>query len=111
MRNLRNHIVFLVLAALMLGCTDKGTLPEEGKGESLVSQPADTLYTEKAAMDVYASQPERALQIIDFFSNNLSFRPTICLKAPNHLSALRARSFFILLLRPISNNHLIQQKE
>lgn len=26
---------------------------------------ADTLYTEKAAMDIYASQPERALQIID----------------------------------------------
>ena len=28
-------------------------------------RPADTLYTAKAAMDVYASQPERALQIID----------------------------------------------
>ena len=26
---------------------------------------ADTLYTEKAAMEIYASQPERALQIID----------------------------------------------
>ena len=26
---------------------------------------ADTLYREKAAMDIYASQPERALQIID----------------------------------------------
>ena len=39
MRNLRNHIVFLVLAALMLGCTDKGTLPEEGKGRKKAEEP------------------------------------------------------------------------
>lgn len=30
-----------------------------------VPRPTDTLYTGKAAMDIYASQPERALQIID----------------------------------------------
>ena len=47
------HIVFL-----FLGCN--------GEGETMRKpQPGDTLYTEKAAMQIYASQPKRALVIID----------------------------------------------
>ena len=42
----------------MVGCTG-------GSGTKHVPQASDTLYTEKAAMDVYAKEPERALSIID----------------------------------------------
>ena len=42
----------------MIGCTGSG-------GTKRVPQANDTLYTEKAAMDVYGTQPERALEIID----------------------------------------------
>ena len=42
----------------MAGCTGNG-------GSKHVPQASDTLYTEKAAMDVYAKEPERALDIID----------------------------------------------
>ena len=65
MRQVRKYILFTVLTILMISCTDIGTFPNEGEGKSHVSQPSDTLYTEQAAMDVYATQPERALQIID----------------------------------------------
>ena len=51
-------ILFVVLAAFMIGCTGSG-------GTKHVPQANDTLYTEKAAMDVYGMQPERALEIID----------------------------------------------
>ena len=42
----------------MVGCTG-------GSGTKHVPQASDTLYTEKATMDVYAKEPERALDIID----------------------------------------------
>jgi AraC-like DNA-binding protein len=49
----------------MLGCTNNGSFSNDNRGKGHVPQPSDTLYTEQAAMDVYATQPERALQIID----------------------------------------------
>ncbi len=52
-------IIFIAIAAfLMTSCTYNG-------GRKHVPQSSDTLYTEKAAMDVYGTQPERALVIID----------------------------------------------
>ena len=51
-------ILYVVLATFMIGCTGSG-------GTKHVPQANDTLYTEKAAMDVYGTQPERALEIID----------------------------------------------
>ena len=48
------HILLYVLAFVMTG-----------GAKNLVSQSADTLYTEKAAMVIYGRQPERALKIID----------------------------------------------
>ena len=51
---------------MMIGCTGKGSLPfGKGGGRGHVPQASDTLYTEQAAMDVYGTQPERALVIID----------------------------------------------
>ena len=51
---------------MMIGCTGKGSLPfGKGGGRGHVPQASDTLYTEEAAMDVYGTQPERALVIID----------------------------------------------
>ena len=56
---LRRYLLLYITTAaiLMVGCTGNGTkhMPQE----------RDTLYTEKAAMDVYGTQPERALEIID----------------------------------------------
>ena len=43
------HLAFIIYMLVMLA----------------VPQPSDTLYTAKTAMDVYAAQPDRALQIID----------------------------------------------
>ena len=58
-----NSIIIFILPLLVLaGCTGKGNHSDK---KSMISQPLDTLYTEKAAMNIYATQPERALQIID----------------------------------------------
>ena len=45
----------------MVGCTEKS----KETGNSREPQASDTLYTWRAAMQVYGYQPERALQIID----------------------------------------------
>ena len=51
--------IFLVVATiLMMGCTGNAAPTHE-------PQASDTLYTKRAAMDVYGTQPERALEIID----------------------------------------------
>lgn len=55
-------IVFILTLLVLFGCTGKGIRSGESKGSS---QPTDTIYTEKAAMNIYGTQPERALQIID----------------------------------------------
>ena len=55
-------IVFILTLLVLFGCTGKGIRSGESMGGS---QPLDTLYTEKAAMNIYGTQPERALQIID----------------------------------------------
>lgn len=58
-----NSIIIFILTLLVLfGCTGKGIRSGESMGSS---QPSDTIYTEKAALNIYATQPERALQIID----------------------------------------------
>ena len=62
MRQELRHIIYIAIAAiLMMGCTEKGN----GTGSSREPQASDTLYTWRAAMQVYGYQPERALQIID----------------------------------------------
>ena len=55
-------IVFILTLLVLFGCTGKGIRSGESMGSS---QPSDTIYTEKAALNIYATQPERALQIID----------------------------------------------
>lgn len=55
-------IVFILTLLVLFGCTGKGIRSGESMGSS---QPSDTIYTEKAALSIYATQPERALQIID----------------------------------------------
>ena len=52
------YIIFVVVAAILTCCTGKS-------GTKHVPQASDTLHTEEAAMDVYAEQPERALEILD----------------------------------------------
>ena len=54
-------IVCLLTLLSLAGCIGKGSHSNE---KSMTSRPSDTLYTEKAAMSIYATQPERALQII-----------------------------------------------
>ena len=62
MRQTIHLIVFIAIAALlMVGCTGKG----KDTASSREPQASDTLYTWRAAMQVYGYQPERALQIID----------------------------------------------
>ena len=60
---MKGNWLFFLLLTLLLACCTSST--DQGKAKGHVSQPSDTLYTLEAAMDVYASQPERALQIID----------------------------------------------
>ena len=60
MRQTIHLILYTIVAVVMVGCTEKApSLSGRSWGE------ADTLYTEKTAMDVYGTQPERALVIID----------------------------------------------
>ena len=54
-------IIIAIAAILMVGCTGKG----KDSASSREPQASDTLYTWRAAMQVYGYQPERALQIID----------------------------------------------
>lgn len=59
MRQTIHLIIYVaIVTILMAGCTGNG-------GSKHMPQASDTLYTEKAAMDVYAKEPERALDIID----------------------------------------------
>ena len=59
--SMKNTFAIICMLALLafVGCTGGGTKNKH------VPRPSDTLYTEKAAMDTYATLPERALQIID----------------------------------------------
>ena len=53
--------ILAIAAILIVGCTGKG----KDTASSREPQDSDTLYTWRAAMQVYGYQPERALQIID----------------------------------------------
>ncbi len=66
MKNFSFIIIIFVLAFIHVGCSRNGKTTEGSMGEKTrVSQSSDTLYTEKAALSIYGTQPERALQIID----------------------------------------------
>lgn len=59
---------FIAVFALLTCCTgmDKGSLPiGKSKKIGFLSKKADTIYTQQAAMAIYAYQPKRALQILD----------------------------------------------
>lgn len=62
MKASRIIISFFVLAFMLLGCTGGGS---SDSGGGRVAQPSDTLYTQKTAMEAFASDPDRALLIID----------------------------------------------
>ena len=52
------HIVYVVLSVLTIGCT-------ENAGPQREPQPSDTLYTAEAAMAIYDKDPERAIVMLD----------------------------------------------
>ena len=62
MKASRIIISFFVLAFMLLGCTGGGS---SDSGGGRVAQPSDTFYTQEAAMEAYAFDPDRALLIID----------------------------------------------
>ena len=57
MRKAQHIILYIVTAALAVGCGGH----ENGRGP----QPSDTLYTAEVAMEVFNQDPGRALVIID----------------------------------------------
>ena len=62
MRQALHLIIYIVVMSLVLvGCNGK----DKNTGNCREPQASDTLYTWRAAMQVYGYQPERALQIID----------------------------------------------
>lgn len=81
MQRALNALLFLVVVALIAGCTgtDKKSFLLNGKKSS--QKRADSIYTRQAAMSIYAYQPERALRILDsaVIVGNLSeVRAEIC---------------------------------
>ena len=58
-------IICLSAMLALVGCTGRGALSDKETGEVNVAQPSDTLYTLEAAMKAFASDPNRALLIID----------------------------------------------
>ena len=61
---MKNLLIIAVLsfALAFVGCTGGGS---SDTGSSRVAQPSDTLYTKEAALDAFATDPDRALLIID----------------------------------------------
>ena len=55
------HLMLYIAVLVIVGCTGK----DKNTGHSRDPHASDTLYTWRAAMQVYGYQPERALQIID----------------------------------------------
>ncbi|MCR5713104.1 MAG: hypothetical protein K6G46_11750 [Prevotella sp.] len=57
------RVFFLITGTVMMmvGCTDS----TKNQKTTRVPQPTDTLYTQQAAMSIYAYQPEKALRIVD----------------------------------------------
>ncbi len=58
------HLIFIGATMIAVGCTDS-TKNQTGQADNHVPHPSDTLYTQQAAMAIYAYQPKRALQIVD----------------------------------------------
>lgn len=52
------YLILYVAILVIVGCTGKG-------GVKHVRQASDSLYTEERAMEIYAKEPQRALQLID----------------------------------------------
>lgn len=50
----------VLLSVAMAACSDGGS-----RGNERVAQPTDTVYTEKAVLNIYGSDPQRALTMID----------------------------------------------
>ena len=59
MKDLRSISLICTVVLLLFSCSR----PEVRQGR--INQPSDTLYTEMAAMEIYGTDPERALLIID----------------------------------------------
>lgn len=65
---MKNRFIIFCFYALFIhaGCPHHGTPSNESLDEKTsVSQSSDTLYTKAAVLNIYATQPERAMQIID----------------------------------------------
>ena len=55
------YLYIIGVLAMLAGACSGG----ENRGNRRVTQPGDTLYTEKAVLDIYGSDPQRALMMID----------------------------------------------
>ena len=65
---MKNRFIIFCFYSLFIhaGCSHHGTPSNESLDEKTsVSQTSDTLYTKAAVLNIYATQPERAMQIID----------------------------------------------
>ena len=58
-------LLSLLFSVLAICCTEEGKNHDRTLGRGHIPQPSDTLYTQQAAMNIYAYQPIKALQIID----------------------------------------------
>ena len=58
-------LLSLLFSVLAVCCTEEGKNHDRTLGRGRIPQPSDTLYTQQAAMNIYAYQPIKALQIID----------------------------------------------
>ena len=96
--NKTKKAIFIIIAALTIGCTGKDPLPSgKSRGAS-----HDTIYTQPAAMSIYGYQPIRALQIIDsavIVGNISEVRANIC-RARIYSSSLMKEQLDSLLSGP-----------
>lgn len=73
-------IIVIMFGVIAVGCTDSGQITNH-QGKTREPQPTDSLYTWDAAMNIYAYQPVRALQILDsavFVGNLSAWHAQIC---------------------------------
>jgi len=59
-----HYLIVILMMVMIVGCKET-TGNQDEKNTTRVPQPSDTLYTQQAAMNIYAYQPQRALLLID----------------------------------------------
>lgn len=109
MKNIFIHIICLLALLVNAGCTGKDNGLDQ---KTAYPQATDTIYTQKAALSIYGTQPERALLIIDsaVIVGNLTEVKADFLRAKiysNSLASMQYDSAILIAERLMHNDEVL----